>query len=273
MPGHHRSAQSGGGLEFRGNVPLLSAPDPRRLDIRASLSDPFDQWYVRSYRQRSQVPIYVVADLSASLGFSGVQRKLDILTDAVECVAYSVHRTGDRFAFVGCDETPREDFYLAPTHSLGAGLDLVRRLRDFNPVGKSARGLTEVERYLTRQRSLVFLISDFHFDDSLLVETLESLAAHAVCPIVLWDRAEFERMPRAGIVLAQDSETGRRKTLVLRRSLRERLVNAFFSRRKHLTALFAKHGARPLFIEDKFDPERVTEYFYHTDALFDAENG
>ena len=66
LPGHHRSNQSGGGIEFRGNVPLLSSPDPRRLDIRSSLSDPFDQWFVRSFRQRSQVPVYVLADLSAS---------------------------------------------------------------------------------------------------------------------------------------------------------------------------------------------------------------
>jgi uncharacterized protein (DUF58 family) len=272
LPGHHRSSQSGGGLEFRGNVPLLSAPDPRRLDIRASLSDPFDQWFVRSYRQRSQVPIYVVADLSASIGFNGVHRKLDILADVIESIAYSVHRTGDRFAFLGCDDVPRDDFYLAPTHSLGAGLDVARRLRDYTALGKSARGLTGLAPYLAHQRSLVFLISDFHFEDDLLIETLESMARHAVCPIVLWDRAEFERMPRTGIVLAQDSETGRRKTLLLRRSLRERLIDAFSSRRKHLNVLFGKHGTRPLFVEDKFDPERVTEYFYHIDALLETEN-
>ncbi len=270
LPGYHRSSQSGGGLEFRGNVPLLSAPDPRRLAIRASLSDPFEQWYVRSFRQRSQVPVYVLADLSASLGFQGVNRKLDILADAVESIAYSVHRTGDRFAFIGCDETVRDDFLLPPTHALGAGLDLARRLRDFRATGQAARGLREAARYLSRQKSLIFLVSDFHFDDSLLIEILTSLNGHALCPIVLWDRAEFESMPRSGIVLAQDSESGRRRTLVMRRALRDRLIDAFSTRRKHLTDVFIKHGAQPLFVEENFDPERVTEYFYHADPLFDA---
>lgn len=270
LPGHHRSSQSGGGLEFRGNVPLLSAPDPRRLAIRASLSDPFEQWYVRSYRQRSQVPVYVAADLSASIGYQGVNRKLDILADVVESIAYSVHRTGDRFAFIGCDESVRDDFLLPPTHALGAGLDLARRLRDFRPAGQAASGLSQASRYITRQKSLIFFVSDFHFDDSLLVEILNSLTGHAICPIILWDRAEFESMPRSGIVLAQDSETGRRRTLVLRPSLRERLINAFTSRRKHLSDLLLKYGAQPLFVEDKFDPERVTEYFYHAEPLFDA---
>lgn len=272
LPGHHRSTQSGGGLEFRGNVPLLSAPDPRRLDIRASLSDPFDQWYVRSFRQRSQVPVYVIADLSASIGFKGVNRKLDILADVIESVAYSVHRTGDRFAFIGCDDILRDDFLLPLTHSLGAGLDLARRLRDLSPTGKSAAGLAQAARYLSRQRSLIFLVSDFHFDDTLLAEILESLTGTALCPIVLWDRAEFERMPLSGIVLAEDSESGRRQTLVLRRSYRERLASAFATRKKHITELFLKHNTHPLFVEDGFNPESVTEYFYHADHLFDAAN-
>jgi uncharacterized protein (DUF58 family) len=262
LPGHHRSTQSGGGLEFRGNVPLLAAPDPRRLDIRASLSDPFDQWYVRSFRQRSQVPVYLIADLSGSMGFRGENNKLDVLADFTEAVARSVHRTGDRFAFVGCDDVPRTDFLLPLTHSLGAGLDIAARLRDLAPTGKSAAGLVDAARYLPRQRSLVFLVSDFHLDQPVLDETLQSLAAHYVCPIVLWDRAEFERMPRFGIASLQDSETGRRQTIILRRSFRERLMAAFDSRRKTLIDFFHTHGMRPLFVEDTFNAERMTEYFF-----------
>jgi uncharacterized protein (DUF58 family) len=269
LPGHHRSTQSGGGLEFRGNVPLLSAPDPRRLDIRASLSDPFDQWFVRSYRQRSQVSVYVIADLSASMGFQGTQRKTNVLADIVESVAYSAHRTGDRFAFIGCDEVPRDDFIVPPTHALGPGLALAQRLRESVPTGSSALGLVDATRYISRRRSLIFLVSDFHFDDRLLTDTLQALAAHIVCPMVLWDRAEFDSLPRTGIVSARDPESGRRQTLLLRKSFRERLVAAFDARRRHLNDVFNRYDQRPLFVASQFDPERVTEYFYHADRLFD----
>ena len=269
LPGHHRSGQSGGGLEFRGNLPLLAAPDPRRLDIRASLSDPFEQWYVRSFRQRSQVPVYLIADLSASMAFQGVNHKLDILANFTESLAYSVHRSGDRFAFVGCDNTLRADFLLPPTHALGAGLDIAQRLRCLQPIGTSALGLLEASRYLSLQKSLVFLVSDFHFEDSTLTGLLRSLAAHHVCPIVLWDRAEYQRMPRFGIVAVQDSESGHRKTLLLRRSFHERLQAAFESRRKWLVDCFQKNAMRALFIEDTFDAERITEYFFQVDQAND----
>ena len=269
LPGHHRSSQSGGGLEFRGNLPLLAAPDPRRLDIRASLSDPFEQWYVRSFRQRSQVPVYLIADLSASMAFQGVSRKLDVLADFAESLAYSVHRTGDRFAFVGCDNTLRVDFLLPPNHALGAGLDIAQRLRRLQPIGTSALGLLEAARYLGQQKSLVFLVSDFHFEDATLRGLLRSLAAHCVCPIVLWDRAEYQRMRRFGLVSVQDSESGRRKTLLLRQSFRERLQAAFESRRTWLVDVFEKNAMRPLFIEGAFDAERITEYFFQFEEAID----
>ena len=267
LPGHHRSSQTGGGLEFRGNVPLLEAPDPRRLDIRASLSNPFEQWYVRSFRLRSQVPVYLIADLSASMGFRGVRNKLDVLADFTESLAYSVHRSGDRFAFIGCDETARLDFLLPPTHALGAGLELAQRLRNFVPGGRSVAGLSEAPRYFPRQKSLIFLLSDFHFDEPVLAETLNALVSHRVCPVVLWDRAEYQQMPNFGLASVQDIESGRRRTLFMRAALHERIAAAFEAKRASLMALFMKHGVRPLFVEDQFDAERVTAYFFHTEPV------
>lgn len=265
LPGHHRSTQSGGGLEFRGNVPLLDAPDPRRLDIRASLSNPFDQWFVRSFRQRSQMPVYLIADLSASIGFRGIRNKLDVMADFTESLAYSVHRSGDRFAFIGCDESVRTDFLMPPTHALGGGLDIAQRLRRFEPTGKSVAGLQDIQPYLPRQKGLIFLVSDFHIDDASIIHTLQMLAAHRVCPLVLWDRAEYQRMPKFGLVSIQDSETGRRRTVLLRRSLHERIQAEFETRRIALVELFMKHGTRPLFVRDAFDAEQVTKYFFQVD--------
>ena len=70
-PGAHASSQLGGGDEFAGLVPFASSPNPRNLDIRASLSDPFGQLAVRTFRQRSNIPVAVLADVSASMGFVG----------------------------------------------------------------------------------------------------------------------------------------------------------------------------------------------------------
>src|SRR5574341_1204843 len=100
-PGHHRGARAGAGFEFIGHAPLLAARDPRRLDVRASLADPFGEWKVRQFRQRATVPVWLVADLSASMGFQGRRRKLDVLADFTASLGYSAWRTGDPFGFLG----------------------------------------------------------------------------------------------------------------------------------------------------------------------------
>ena len=76
FPGHHRSTRGGSGFEFRGHAALLDAPDPRRLDFHASLRDPFGNWVVQVYSQSKSIPVVMVADVSASMGFAGTCRKL-----------------------------------------------------------------------------------------------------------------------------------------------------------------------------------------------------
>ena len=81
----------------------------RRLDLHASLRDPFGAWQVRLHSERKAIPVALVADLSASMGFEGAQRKLDVLADLADSLAWSAWRTGDSFGFVGCDEQVRAD--------------------------------------------------------------------------------------------------------------------------------------------------------------------
>ena len=83
LPGHHASQQQGGGSEFRHHRALIDAPDPRRFDVRASLRDPFGQIQVRIYQQTSSIPVWVIADLSASMGFRGVASKMTTMAEFV----------------------------------------------------------------------------------------------------------------------------------------------------------------------------------------------
>jgi uncharacterized protein (DUF58 family) len=261
-PGHHLSRQPGGGFAFRGYAPLLAAPDPRRLDLHASLRDPFEQWVVRLYHQKSSIPVYLVADLSASMGFAGTARKLDLLADFCASLGYSAYRTGDPFGFIGCDTAVRGDFLLAPSHAKGAAMEMSLRLRAFAPTGTAATGLAAAADYLGRQRCLVFVASDFHFPGALLEALLASLARHDVVPVVLWDSAEFERLPRFGIGLVRDSESGRRRPVLMRTALRSRIAAAYAERRRHLERAFAPYGRKPLFMIDRFSAEAMTGYFY-----------
>ncbi|BBL72468.1 DUF58 domain-containing protein [Methylogaea oryzae] len=260
-PGHHRSNQFGGGHEFCGHAPLVNNPDPRNLDVRATLHDPFGQLMVRIYRQRSTVPVYVVADLSASLGFRGVADKMALLSAFSASAAYSAYRTGDPFGFIACDETVRSDLTLPLRWHKAAAPDLSQRLGAFVPRGKSADGLHRAALHLGKQRALVFLVSDFHFPLERAADLLGSLIRHDVVPVVLWDSAEYQRLPHWGLVDVEDPETGEKRRLLMRPGLRKKFLSAFTQRREDLIRLCSRYGREPFFLVDRYVADDLTEYF------------
>ena len=262
FPGHHRSSRGDSGFEFRGHASLLDAPDPRRLDLHASLRDPFGNWIVRVYSQRKAIPVVMVADLSASMGFTGTRRKLDVLADFVDSLAWSAWRTGDSFGFVGCDSTVREDVLLPLTRARGMGAALARTLRSLHLQGRSAHALLMAHRYLGRQRSLVFLVSDFHLPLSEVEDTMASMAHHDLVPVVLWDPLEFGLSARRGLVQVTDPETGVMRLLWWRPALREKWLAAQQQRRDALLRIFQVNRVKPLFIEGGFDADAVTRHFH-----------
>ena len=260
-PGAHRSRRGTSGSEFRAHAPLIDVPDVRRLDLHASLRDPFGQWQVRVNSERMAIPVAVVADLSASMGFEGAQRKLDVLADFVESLAWSAWRNGDSFGFVGCEERVRIGMVLPQTRARGGGVALAASLRALAPAGRSAQGLLAAHRHMTRQRSLLFLVSDFHLPLQFVERVLDSLADHEVVPVVLWQPQEFRLGPSTGIAEVIDPESGQRRALWWRPALRARWEAAQRDRRAALLAACRKRRLAPLVIEGAFDADAVTRHF------------
>lgn len=261
MPGHHRSRHGGSGFEFRRHALLRDAPDAQRLDLLASLRDPFGNWIVRQFSQRQAIPVALVADLSASMGFEGTQRKLDVLADFAESLAWSAWRTGDSFGFVGCDERVRAELVVPQTRNRGAGIALGRRLRALTLVGRSAAALHQAHGHLPQRRALVFLVSDFHLPLPQLDAVLASLARHELVPVVLWQPVEFALSARHGLAQVRDPESGLRRWLWWRPAIRQRWDAARQERREALLQLFRNRRLAPLFIEAGFDADAVTRHF------------
>jgi uncharacterized protein (DUF58 family) len=261
-PGHHASQHTGGGLLFSNHAALIDAPDPRRFDVRASLRDPFEQVQVRVYRQTSSIPVYAIADLSASMRFDGHALKMHVLADFISCLAYSAYRTGDRFGFVGCGTDAAQRWLVPATRHRATGLELAERLRSYTPEATNSNGLLDAAELLGPRRALVFLVSDFHVPSTLLAGVLDSLALHDVVPVMLWDRNEYEKLPNYGIAELRCLETQKARLVVMRPSLKKRILQAFQERRETLSQLFAHYGRAPLLLEDGFNADQVTEYFF-----------
>jgi hypothetical protein len=259
-PGGHRGRHAGDGPSFRHLAPLLAHPDPRRLDLRASLTDPFDSYKVRLYEQRSAIPVYAVADLSGSMAYRGAHPKTAVLADFIEGLAASVYRSGDTLGILAADDRVCSEFCLPPSRRPDAAFRLAGRLRRFRPQGAGCRGLGLAGRRLPERRGLVFLLSDFHMPLAFLRDILAGLARHDVVPVVLWDAGEALPQQR-GIARLADLEGGGSRLLLLRPALRERLADNLHRRRERLAALFRQCGREPLFLARGFDADRITRYF------------
>ncbi|MPS48608.1 DUF58 domain-containing protein [Methylobacillus sp.] len=261
-PGRHASAQRGLGMDFVGHAPLISHPDPRRIDLRLSLRDPMEQIHVRIFNQRSAVPVFVACDLSGSMGFSGHFNKLRIAAEITASAAQSASRVNDPFGFIGFDEEVNEAWMIPAGTRVQAAYLLAESLQDYRPPHVGGAGILQVNRYLPRERALVLLVSDFHMPLEMLEEALVSMQRHHIVPIVLWDAAEYSTIPEFGLTHVTDSETGEKRTLMLRKSTHGRIQAAFAERRAALDALFMHYDIPPFFIEQGFDADALTEYFY-----------
>jgi len=260
--GRHVSTQRGMGMEFRGHTTLLAYPDPRRIDIRQTIRDPMEQVYVRVFNQKSSTPVFVVADLSGSMNFGSKQRKVAVVAEIAQSVAMSATHNSDPFGFIGFDDVVREDWLATSSFRPHTALELIDRLKDFHPEHVGSHGLNAVNRYLPRERSLIFLISDFHMPLPELQDSLSLMMRHHIVPMVLWDSAEYKNMPEFGITSVTDCESGERRTLFLRKPLRERIVQSFESRRAAIEALFMRYDMPPFFVEGEFDADALTDYFH-----------
>jgi hypothetical protein len=261
LPGYHHSSRTGAGHEFVATAPLLDYPDPRRLDIRRSARDPFEQLFVRTYNQRSLVPVYALVDLSGSMDFQGATSKLALLVEFLDILTFSTARTGDPFGLIACADKVLPDFVLPTTRNVEAVRVIVERLRISPPIAGEASGLIEAAPLIGYRRSLVFVLSDFHFPLDFTRRLLRALGRHDVVPIVLWDSVEFQYPPRLGIARVRDSETGAERHVLLRSKLCWRLRETFEQRRKTLEGVFVEFGYTPYFLIDRIDCDHLNQFF------------
>lgn len=261
-PGSHRSNQRGMGMEFRGHATLLSYPDPRRIDLRQTIRDPMEQIYVRIFNQKSAAPVFVLCDMSGSMQYGSKERKIAIAGDIIQSVAQSVTHNGDPFGLIGFDDEIREDWIATLSARPHMAIEMAEKLKTYQPKEVASTALIDTVRMLPRERSLIFLVSDFHMPIKDLEEALVLMLRHHIIPVVLWDTAEYEDLPEFGIANVTDPETGAKRTLFLRKEYRKRILDSFKQRRKAIEDLFLRFDMQPFFVTNQFDADLLSDYFH-----------
>lgn len=259
--GNHFGTQRGLGDDYKGNVNLVDYPDARRMDLRQTLRDPFEQVQVRTFNQDNTTPIFAVCDLSSSMQFGSGRRKLDKAMDIALSIAYSAFHAGDIFGLVAYADHVFDEFSTAASHHLTQNLETISRISDFNQGQLGSRGLIDMPDYLSQKRSLVFWISDFHMDIAMIEKSLNAMSAHQVVPIVLWEEREYKSLPNFGFANLIDPESGLDQTVFFRKALKEKYIESFLKRRDLLESVFIRFEYPPLFIESEYSPDIISNYF------------
>lgn len=260
---------------------LYDRPDPRRLDLRASLRALDDDWLVRVNRQRTGVAVRVIVDVSASMLFGSARPKLHVVADFAEALGDSAFRVGDAVGMMAFDHAQRTDLFVPARVSRGMGSVMSELLRS---VGLPRSGsvaprhstdgawrhstrpppesrLEDAVASLAGQHGLVFVASDFHWPLEHLEVPLDLLAHSTVVPLVIWDSAEIHPPERNALASLRDAETGAARTLWVRPALRQRWGDAVMRRRAEIDSYFASHALRPFYIVDSFDADALSRYF------------
>jgi len=292
-PGAHRSQSLGSGLAFATHVRLFDQPDPRRLDLLASLRNTRREWLVRSNRQRSSVTLQAIVDVSASMHFGAVRSKLAVVADFVEALGYSAFRHGDAVSLMAFDHQLRDDLIFPARSGRGAGQAMSVALRACATAKRSASvvdgrfsriranirsranartarvddhesiisALVACAEQAATHRGLVFLVSDFHWPLDRLTAVLETLASVSVVPLVVWDPAEIEPPAQGHWLSVHDAESGQQRNLWLRDTTRARWRSNVARRREQIESLFSGRDLCPFYIEGHFDAEQLSRYF------------
>jgi uncharacterized protein (DUF58 family) len=255
--GAHRSTHAGSGGVFGDLASLLEYRDPRRIDLRQTMRDPFGALHVRRFEERSQIGVTMLLDVSGSMGFSGAARKMAIAADLAQVFSASARRAGDTFAHFSADETIREELCVAPQRSRAGEPQMVDAIRTYVPLRRGASGLVDAARRVGRKRNLVIVVSDFLLPEKQIEAVFEELSTHDVVPIRISDSRENAELPSWGLLELSDLETGRRRLVAMRPSLRAEWQRRIEARRSFFRSLAARYGREPFEITDHIAWDRL----------------
>lgn len=264
LPGVHQGKSLGTGDSFAGFSDLFDYPDPRRLDLRATIRDNMatgkDNYLVKRYQQRSPITLWMMADLSRSMAIANVNHEQ--LANLTHLVAHSAVGLGDRFALAGFDSGLRHDVHMMPTRQRSMPTIAADMIRDAGPATSSGvDGLIHAANMITSKHAIVFLASDFCCDIDVIDKALRQLSRYTVVPVV-WQHDDVNHLPsHAGWTEMCDSETGERRSVWMRPSIKKRWQQTMDDHFEQLTACFMRHRVRPLFTDGDVTGEQLTNYF------------
>ncbi len=262
LQGDYRSLFYGYGIDFADLREYQPEDDIRYIDwnVTARMDTP----YIRQYVEDREITAWFLLDLSPSMDFGAMESlKRTVLVDFVTTIARLLTRHGNRVGAV---------FYGSRVErtipARGGRVQVLRLVNDLlkqpqlpNAPFTNLTPLLNAGLQAIKQRSLIFIISDFISEPGwerplkLLSQRHETLA------IRLWDPREVD-LPDIGPIIMEDAETGEQLYVDTHdKKFRQRFQAAAQRREAALNETFKRAGVDLLSLSTEEDLVRAIVRF------------
>ena len=256
--GNNLSSKIGNDFEYSGSKNFNDHPDLTRIDIKNSITDPFEDIYVRTFNLNNPINLVALCDVSSSMF---VTKKNDsLLKNLSKIVASSAVNQGDRFSMICYNDSIEKNFLLEP----GNNLEYINQWIDkstFDLNKSSSDGIKEINKYLPEEKSLIFWISDFHYAPIKIEEVLTKLSAHHIIPIFISSESEIKKMPNYGFRKFIDSEQDLEHEIFLRPSVKQKILTDYKNMKNTIFNIFSKKQLKQIEINENINLEKIQKYF------------
>jgi len=156
--GIHGSRAKGMSAEFEEHRGYTHGDDPRHIDWKAYAK--FDRYFVKEYRETTNLRAFILIDASASMGYSSDgTSKFDYGGTLAASIAYLMLHQQESVGLITFSDRIRQ--MIAPKSARDHLFAVLKTLQDTTPQGQTAVGaaLQELAASL-KKRGMVILISD-----------------------------------------------------------------------------------------------------------------
>lgn len=205
--GEYHSCFKGEGIDFEDFREYQPGDEVRSIDwnVTARMGHP----YVKKFTEEREMTVFVCVDISASGDYGSLgPSKREMMAEVAALLTFSALQNKDKVGLLLF--TDEVELYLPPKKGTAHALRLIREVLLFQPHGHrtSLNAPVHLLKNAVRKRSLVFLISDFLFQEDLGTGLRIVNRKHDLVAIQVSDPAEFA-LPAVGHVRLEDPETGR----------------------------------------------------------------
>jgi uncharacterized protein (DUF58 family) len=262
LQGDYRTLFYGYGVDFADLREYQPEDDVRYIDwnVTARMDTP----YVRQYVEDREITAWFLLDLSPSMDFGAIQsQKRTVLVDFVTTMARLLTRHGNRVGSIFYGN--RVDRTIPPRGGRLQVLRLVNDLLKQPPLTQAPftnlTHLLEAALHTVKQRSLIFLVSDFISEPG-WERPLQLLSQrHELLAIRLWDPREMD-LPDMGPIIMEDAETGEQLYVdTSDKKFRQRFREVAQERETYLRHSFKRAGVDMLSLSTEEDLARAIVRF------------